>query len=146
MEEWQKSFFEMLDTASREVEQFFQEVTEEVIEVVDSLFEFSEEITEQVQIPLVNELEQFFNQLVEPVIDVYLEIEQFETASPPEQFVSYVEPQLDKNPVCMGCRHYHGYVYGGNLLVCGMHPYGWEGESCPDWESHYPDDCPDNPF
>lgn len=45
-----------------------------------------------------------------------------------------VEPTGDRLPACRGCRHYHGRIYGGRLLVCGMHPYGWEGESCPDWE------------
>jgi hypothetical protein len=20
-------------------------------------------------------------------------------------------------------------------LVCGMYPYGWDGDKCPDWES-----------
>lgn len=36
---------------------------------------------------------------------------------------------------CQGCRHYHGRIYGGNMLVCGMHPYGVEGDRCGDWES-----------
>lgn len=35
---------------------------------------------------------------------------------------------------CKGCCHYHGQKYGGNLLVCGMHPYGVEEEHCPDWQ------------
>lgn len=42
-------------------------------------------------------------------------------------------PQQPK--VCQGCSHYHGRVYGGNLLVCGMHPYGADGEHCHDWEA-----------
>jgi hypothetical protein len=39
-----------------------------------------------------------------------------------------------RHQVCTGCQHYNGQVYGGNLLVCGMYPYGQpEGaESCPD--------------
>jgi hypothetical protein len=36
---------------------------------------------------------------------------------------------------CQGCCHYHGQYYGGNFLVCGMHPYGVESEHCPDWEA-----------
>jgi len=47
---------------------------------------------------------------------------------------SKVTPDQNTYPACQGCRHYHGYVYGGNLFVCGMHPYGWEDENCPDWE------------
>lgn len=36
---------------------------------------------------------------------------------------------------CKGCCHYHGHVYGGNLFVCAMHPYGSTDDHCPDWES-----------
>ncbi|MBW4467357.1 MAG: hypothetical protein KME07_18175 [Pegethrix bostrychoides GSE-TBD4-15B] len=35
---------------------------------------------------------------------------------------------------CQGCCHYHGQTYGGNLLVCAMHPHGVETDSCPDWQ------------
>ncbi|WP_088893356.1 hypothetical protein [Leptolyngbya ohadii] len=35
---------------------------------------------------------------------------------------------------CRGCRHYHGRSYHGNFLICGMHPYGVETETCGDWE------------
>ena len=33
---------------------------------------------------------------------------------------------------CRGCKNLHGQVYGGNLLVCGVHPYGQE--DCGDYE------------
>lgn len=41
--------------------------------------------------------------------------------------------------VCQGCEHYHGIAYGyrqetRTILVCGFHPYGWQGEVCPDWK------------
>lgn len=41
--------------------------------------------------------------------------------------------------VCRGCDHYHGIAYGyskttRSMLVCAFHPYGWDGESCPDWQ------------
>jgi hypothetical protein len=39
---------------------------------------------------------------------------------------------------CQGCKHYHGQRYGKNFLVCGMYPKGWEGDSCPDYESKKP--------
>lgn len=43
----------------------------------------------------------------------------------------------DKLPkgTCPTCRHYDGKTYGGNLLVCGMHPYGPQVEGdCDDWQ------------
>jgi hypothetical protein len=35
---------------------------------------------------------------------------------------------------CQGCRHYHGRSYGGERLICAMHPYGVEQETCADWQ------------
>jgi hypothetical protein len=46
-----------------------------------------------------------------------------------------IDPLLNEHKVCVGCRHYHGYAYGGEMLVCGMHPYGCQTDQCPDWES-----------
>ncbi len=129
MEHWQKNFFEMLETVADEVEQFFLGVTE----IVDTLFELSEEITDQVQNTIATEIDQYLQDLAEPIFEVYWELE--EVVGEVEQPFPYtVEPTLAENPACIGCNHYHGQVYGGNLLVCGMHPYGWEGENCPDWE------------
>jgi hypothetical protein len=39
---------------------------------------------------------------------------------------------------CKGCAHYHGRVYGGNMLICAMHPYGVESDRCGDWEATPP--------
>ena len=129
MEKWQKDFLEMLDTVADEVERFFLGVTE----AVDSLVELSEEISEQVQNTIVVEIDQYLNELTEPIFEVYWELE--EVMGVEDQPFPYpVEPTSEKHPACVGCRNYHGQVYSGNLLVCGMHPYGWEGEDCPDWE------------
>jgi hypothetical protein len=35
--------------------------------------------------------------------------------------------------VCPDCHQYHGQSYGGNFLVCGMHPCGWSEGHCPDF-------------
>lgn len=34
--------------------------------------------------------------------------------------------------VCRGCCHYHGHSYGGDRLICAMHPYGVDQEECGD--------------
>lgn len=129
MEKWQKDFFEILETVADEVDQFFQGVTE----TVDSFFEITEEITEQVQNTIVTEIDQYLSELAEPIFEVYWELE--EVMGEVDQPLPYsVEPTQQEHPACIGCRHYHGQVYSGNLLVCGMHPYGWEDENCPDWE------------
>lgn len=129
MEKWQKDFFEMLETVADEVERFFLGVTE----MVDALFELSEEITDQVQNTIVTEIDQYLNDLAEPIFEVYWELEEV-MGEVDQPFPYTVEPTPEEHPACVGCHHYHGQVYGGNLLVCGMHPYGWESEDCPDWE------------
>jgi hypothetical protein len=129
MEQWQKNLLEILETVADEVEQFFLGVTE----IVDTIFEISEEITDQVQNTIGTEIDQYLHDLAEPLFEVYWELE--EVVGEVEQPFPYtVEPTPEENPACIGCGHYHGQVYGGNLLVCGMHPYGWEGEDCPDWK------------
>lgn len=129
MDQWQKDFLEMLETVADEVKSFFMGVTE----MVDEFFDLSEEISEQVQNTIAIEIDQYLNELAEPLFEVYWELEEV-VGEVDQPFPHTVEPTPEENPACMGCRHYHGQVYGGNLLVCGMHPYGWDGENCPDWE------------
>ena len=47
-------------------------------------------------------------------------------------------PRDDWHPACIGCQNFHGRTYEGNLLVCAMHPYGVEGDRCPDWSDADP--------
>lgn len=135
MEEWPKSFFELLDAVTEavaeEVENFFLDVTE----AIDVLATVSEQVANQVQDIITTEFDQFFNEQVASMLDAYLELEDipFEGGWP---ITESMEPSATQNPACMGCRHYHGQMYGGNLLVCGMHPYGWDDENCPDWEGY----------
>jgi hypothetical protein len=50
--------------------------------------------------------------------------------------VNVPRPHTPQQPLaCKGCTHYHGRIYGGNMLVCAMHPMGVESDQCSDWES-----------
>jgi hypothetical protein len=130
MDKWQKDFFEMMQVVADEVENFFLGMTE----VVDTFFELTEEISEQVQSTLLTEVEQYLQDFSEPNLEGYWDFEDVMGDVDPA-FPYSVEATVEKNPACVGCRHYHGQAYGGNLLVCGMHPSGWEDDSCPDWEA-----------
>lgn len=130
MEKWQKDFFEMIETVADEVEHFFQDISE----IVDSVVDLSEEITEQVYNTLSTELfDQYLNDFAEPWFEVYWDLEEF-VGEAEHSFPYRVDPSSEQYSACIGCRNYHGQVYSENLLVCGMHPYGWDGENCPDWE------------
>lgn len=143
MEEWQKDFSEMLETVANQIEGFFVEVSREVTEVVHEFAEFSEEVTAQMQITFTNEIDQYITELVNPILEAYFGFEGI-VGEATQPMMRTVEPLLNQHPICMGCRHYHGQSYGGNVLVCGMHPYGvGEGlDTCPDkemtvWKSPY---------
>ncbi len=124
MEEWPKGIFEMLESVANVVDEFFLGVTEMVEVIVDD-----------VQNTVGVEIDQCLQDMFEPIADLYAELEEL-VGDTEQQFYSYpVEPTPETHAACIGCRHYHGQVYGGNLFVCGMHPYGWETENCPDWES-----------
>jgi hypothetical protein len=112
-----------------EVEHFFLGMSD----MVDAFLEITEEITEQVQTTIATEVDQYLHDLAEPMMEVYWELEDV-VADVDPGFPYPVEPTLEKNPACVGCTHYHGQVYGGNLLVCAMHPHGWDDNNCPDWE------------
>lgn len=124
MEEWPKSIVEMMESVANMVDEFFLGVTE----MVDV---FASEIESTVGV----EIDQCLQDMFEPIIELYAELE--EMVGETEQAFTYPEePTLEQHPACIGCRHYHGQVYAGNLFVCAMHPYGWDTQECPDWESH----------
>jgi hypothetical protein len=136
MEQWQKDLIGMIEAVTDEVGQFFLEIND----MVDAFFEITEEITEEVQNALVADIdtfatlhEQFLQDLTEPFLEIYWELGDISENIDPG-FPYTVEATLEKNAACIGCSHYHGQVYSGNLLVCAMHPHGWDDESCPDWE------------
>jgi hypothetical protein len=130
MEEWQKDLLDMIETVADEVERFFLGMND----MVDAFFELTEELSEQVQTSLASEVDQFFQDLAEPLLEVYWELEDVVGDVDPG-FPYAVEATPEQNPACIGCKNYHGQVYGGNLLVCAMHPNGREEENCPDWEN-----------
>jgi hypothetical protein len=46
-----------------------------------------------------------------------------------------INPLAIVNSACVECKYFHGNIYEGILFVCGIHPYGWSDENCPDWEA-----------
>jgi hypothetical protein len=50
------------------------------------------------------------------------------------QFEESLKPRPVPTP-CRGCKHFHGVVYNGVTLNCAVHPRGWQGDKCPDWQT-----------
>ncbi|MBD2495310.1 hypothetical protein [Nostoc sp. FACHB-280] len=129
MEEWQKDLMGIVETVAEEVERFFQGMND----MVDSFFDLTEELTEQVQNNIAADVEQYLQEISAPFLEIYWELEDVVADADPG-FPYSVEATPEQNPACVGCNNYHGQVYGGNLLVCAMHPHGWDDQTCPDWE------------
>ncbi|BAY13567.1 hypothetical protein [Calothrix sp. NIES-2098] len=129
MDKWQKDLIDIIETVAVEVEHFFLGMSD----MVEAFLELTEEITEQVQTTIATEVDQYLHDLAEPMMEVYWELEDV-VADVDPGFPYPVEATPEKNSACVGCAHYHGQVYGGNLLVCAMHPHGWDDSNCPDWE------------
>lgn len=134
MEEFSQQFIAALDATTREIEHFFDGFSKDITELMDGVVLASEDLADQVQNTLTTEIEPQLIEWLDPLLQAYLgfEVTLEQTIQP---IAHTVEPLINNHPTCVGCRNYHGQEYGGNLLVCGMHPYGWEGETCPDWES-----------
>ena len=125
MEEWPKDIFEILESVTVMVDEFFQGVTDMV-----------ETVSNDVQNTVGIDIDQCLQDMFGPISEIFAELEEM-VGETEQTYYSYpVEPTVETNPACVGCHHYHGQVYGGNLFVCAMHPYGWETENCPDWESY----------
>lgn len=123
MEDWSKSVFEVVESLTCMVDEFFVGVTEIV-----------ETMTDEFQNTVGVEIDQYLQDMFEPIAEIYAELEEL-VGDTDTTFGYPVEPSAEKHPACIGCHHYHGQVYSGNLLVCAMHPYGWDTEDCPDWEN-----------
>jgi len=117
MTSWQEEFLDIVVTVSAEAERLFEEIDE----IVGNLFDLTEEIGAGVCL----------SELLNPLMSFHSELEDMGLED--SSFPYRVEAGSLRNPACVGCSNYHGEVYGGNLLVCAMHPYGWDGEKCPDW-------------
>lgn len=145
MDDWQKDFFKMLDDVGVELEEIFQNVGEAVDIWFDDLnqtfghiHETFDLLTEEFQNSVGTDIKEYFQEIFEPLVDIYAEIEEMSFDDTPSDTDSFINPKIEAtpehHPACIGCHNYHGRVYNGSLLVCGMHPYGWDDQNCPDWE------------
>jgi hypothetical protein len=123
MEEWQneiaavlKDVTELFDGFGRELTEFVEEVATEATEIFNLQWD----------------------ELKDVLTELWQELElDFEQSTPINWDISMpTRPMADPatHPACVGCINYNGSVYGGNLLVCGIYPYGCNSDTCADWE------------
>jgi predicted phage tail protein len=123
MEEWQN-----------EIAAAFKDLTALFDEFGRELTEFVEEVATEAQEILTLQ----WDELKEVLTEFWQEIElDFEEPSAINwDMPVYTKPMADPatHPACVGCINYNGTVYGGNLLVCGIYPYGCNSDTCADWQ------------
>jgi hypothetical protein len=141
MEDWQREWQEKLAKTAAEIDKFWQEVGDAAESFVDEISDTVEDFVDRFQEQFVSEVDRYVQDFIDEIAETSQQVE----ASLWEDWQDFVEDtdfvdwrsqeaSVEHNPACIGCCHYHGQIYNGNLLVCGMHPYGWDGETCPDWE------------
>jgi hypothetical protein len=127
MSDWQTDLRNTLEGLTQEMESIALEVSREAIEQLDRFMTLSDDFmvdmttscTQEIHTPtpitefLDRDLEEFLNSLLRPFVD--LSMQEFNTPQ---------NPVVQTHPLCASCENYHGQIYGGTPLICGMHPYG----------------------
>lgn len=150
MDDWLKQLQDEFSAATREASELIEEVARETAKetekAADQLIEASNLVIDEMDRVIGPAVRDWSNQLDDSLDAGFLYLDQHltpwieEIAAP---VTHTVNPWLQNHPVCVGCRNYHGTPYGDQMLVCGMHPYGPETESCRDWESVWPESEPE---
>lgn len=139
MNDWQDEWWKQIEKTAAEIEVFFTEVGETTELLVEEVSDNLSSVFEQLQLDVTEEVEEFIQNFVDVIITTSDEIDAAISNEwsgfVDEDFtrVSYHTPSTESHPACINCANYHGQVYNGNLLVCAMHPHGYEGSNCPDW-------------
>jgi len=146
MENWQDNLIEWFNNLQTEVRSFSDNLNQELEKSTKEIEKNITQVTEELETIFNSELNQFIEEIDYLVNDFfaifreeYQERDYITDEEIEEELASLLEdykakPNPKKHPACVGCINYHGQTYNGNLLVCGIHPYGWEGKECPDWE------------
>ncbi|MEL6931305.1 MAG: hypothetical protein AAFO95_22185 [Cyanobacteria bacterium J06600_6] len=139
MNDWQDEWWKQVEKTAAEMEEFFAEVGKATESLVDEVGENLDSFLEQLPINLVQEVDTFIQEFVEVIVSTTDEIDAA-LSNDWDDFidddftrVDYHTPSTQSNPACVDCVNYHGHAYNGNLLVCAMHPSGYQGNDCPDW-------------
>ena len=119
MEDWQRELYRQFEQWANEAEQFWTEATQAVLDTIEDVSQLADAIAKDFEDSLWEELQQLEDWLGSPPADagfVYRHDRHVEHGT------AYYDDLMDfrqwRAPAaCMDCRHYHGQVYGGNLLV-----------------------------
>lgn len=145
MDEWLKQLQHSIDEAAEASSRVLTQVAQRSEQLIEQWLDDSIDMVEMAEKSIEDSLAPALiqiNERVETALDAGEDFVHGQLTPWLEQvtapIANTVNPLLQDHPTCVGCRNYHGADYGNEMLVCGMHPYGPEGEQCPDWESVWP--------
>jgi hypothetical protein len=120
MSEWERNLIGWFDDVAEQAENVLLDLSQDVESAIEAT-------AQELKTSFDQEIAPWLNQFLQPVLDTPLDFD-FDLDRAMEDVVQpfrqTVEPTLNQHPVCVGCKHYHGQVYGEQMLVCGMYPYG----------------------
>ncbi|BAQ63451.1 hypothetical protein [Geminocystis sp. NIES-3709] len=146
MDNWQNKLFEWLNNAQQELESFSAQINQDLQKNTEDWEKTFNEITEEVEDIFTSEFNQILidvDHLMGNFLSFFFDeeyLQQHDRNLDIDEDLGFLfedyklKPHPEKHPACVGCVNYHGQTYNGNLLVCAMHPYGWDDETCPDWK------------
>jgi len=149
MDNWEKFLNNLLGDNKQEFDSFVEQLAQDWQKSTSQLEENLNNFATEIENVFTEELSQFvieFDTLIEDFFRIIIDenfINQDDENGNNSSYGDFIvwfeeqkiQPNSNTHPACIGCANYHGRVYNGNLLVCGMHPYGWDDENCPDWEA-----------
>ena len=133
-ENFSPDFSVFLEAIALSFEDFLVEINQTIEEVADT---FQRELSQEIEL--------FWQDFVVPLIDLEIDGENHLdfTNNFADDSDNWLNPKIEASsttyPACVGCANYHGRLYNGTPLVCGFHPYGVEGNHCPDWQNQQDD-------
>jgi hypothetical protein len=140
MNDWQEQWWKQVEKTAAEMEKFLLDVGEATESLVEEVGKNVSSFFQEFGINIVDEVDSFIENFADVIATTSDEIDAA-IGEDWENFigddftnVSFHTPSIKNNPACINCSNYHGQSYNGNLLVCAMHPEGWEDDHCPDWE------------
>ena len=150
-EDWTQQLGAFLETTTRITETWLTQTVDTTLDAADAIAQEVErqvgptldqwagqvhETLEPLETTINTEAERMadeFTAAIAPVVTPLVESLEtwFEAVATP--VAQTVDPLVNDHLPCVGCRHYYGQAHGGQMLVCGMYPYGPEEDKCPDW-------------
>ncbi|BAZ45663.1 hypothetical protein NIES4102_26890 [Chondrocystis sp. NIES-4102] len=136
MEDWQKQWWKQIEKTATDLEEFWVNLEEATESFVEDVSETVNSFIDNFHSGIAEDVENLIEVIITTSDEIeaalfedwdYLTDDDFTT-------IDFHPASTSNNPACINCAHYHGQSYNGNLLVCAMHPDGWEDAHCPDWE------------